>query len=119
VPIADLFNWTLEFTIEAPQCPIKGEKANTVGIGGIDVRLTAERFVDNAGGATLANEPVILINATPGTGVEVTYALDQLAGTGGASITGSGVVVRGGLTAPRGLANDTFELVGTTVPTVT
>ena len=115
--IADLFDWTLEFTVEALPCPIKGEKANTVSVGGIDVRLTAQRFVDDADGSTLAALAASQMSADP-PGAIVTYTLDQLSGMGGASISGSGVVVRGGLNAPRGLANDTFELIGTTVPTV-
>ena len=115
--IADLFDWTLEFTVEALPCPIKGEKANTVSVGGIDVRLTAQRFVDDADGSTLAALAASQMSADP-PGAIVTYTLDQLSGMGGASISGSGVVVRGGLNAPRGLANDTFELIGTTAPTV-
>ncbi len=35
-------------------CARKGEIGNRVAIGGIDVRITAERMVDNAGGSVLA-----------------------------------------------------------------
>lgn len=115
--IADLFNWALEFNVEAVPCPIKGEKANTVAVGGINVRVTAERMVDHTGGSTLAALAVSQMGSDP-PGTEVIYTLDQLAGSGGASITGSGVIIRGSLNAPRDLANDTFEIHGTTLPAV-
>lgn len=129
--IADLFNWTLDFDVEALPCAIKGEASNPVAIGGIDVRITAERFVDNAGGSTLAKLAVdhftlttpgtsgATVSAIPGAAVEYILDQDPTTGSGGARITGSGVVTRGSLTAPRGLANDRFEVVGTTVPVVT
>lgn len=116
-PIADLHNWTLDFTVEALPCAIKGEKFNTVAVGGLDVRITAERFVQDSGGSTLATQAVGQMATVPAS-TEVAYVLDQLSGTGGASISGNGVVTRGGLTSPRSLAGDTIEIVGTSIPVV-
>lgn len=123
-PIADLRNWTLDFTVEAVACPEKGEVGNRVAIGGVDIRITAERMVDGAGGSVLAALAVSQLGAAdPVTtafypGMEVTYTLDQLSGAGGASITGPGYITRGSLNAPRDLATDTFEIVGTELPVV-
>ena len=116
--ISDVFNWSAEVTVEAVPCPIKGEKFNTVSVGGIDVRITVERYVDDAGGSTLAAGTASQFSSTP-PGTEVAYSLDQKSGSGGATIAGSGVVVRGSLSAPRGLATDTLEIQGTSVPVFT
>jgi hypothetical protein len=116
--IADVFNWTMEITVEAVPCPIKGEPYNTVAVGGIDVRITVERYVDSGGGSTLAKLAEDQFASLP-PGTEVAYALDQMAGSGGSQITGNGVVVRGTLNAPRDLATDTLEIHGTSVPAVT
>lgn len=115
--IADVFNWTLDITVEAAQCPIKGEPGNTVSVGGIDVRVTVERYVDSAGGSTLAKLAEDQFASLP-PGTEVAYSLDQLSGAGGSTITGNGVVVRGSLNAPRSLVTDTIEIQGTDVPSV-
>lgn len=116
--ITDVHNWTIDFTAEALPCAIKGEKFNTVAIGGLDVRITVERYVQDSGGSTLAIGTVSQFATVPSS-TEVTYVLDQKSGSGGSTISGNGVVVRGGLTAPRGLAADTLEIVGTSIPTVT
>lgn len=136
VAIADLFNWTLEFEVEFAEAAIKGEVFNTGAIGGFTGRVTAERFVNSSNGAgagVLTLATLVVSQSAAGTGVsggiasgvgpgsEVTYVLDQLSGGGAnlATITGVGVVRRGTLTAPRDLANDTFEIQMNSVPVVT
>ena len=119
--VADLFDWTLEYTVEALPCPIKGEKANTVSVGGIDTRITASRFWDDqsTGNATSLSKLAVDQMANDPPGAIVTYVLQQIDGVAdNAKVSGTGVVVRGGLNAPRGLSNDTFEIVGIDVPTI-
>jgi hypothetical protein len=128
--IADIYDWTFEFTQAYESCPIKGETHDTVALGGITTRLTAGRYVETGSNPTRLAD--YLSGNAPASGnnylgAPVEYRLEQIAGaaalnTGavaGAVITGTGVVVRGSLSAPRGMAVDSLEIMGTTLPTVT
>lgn len=125
VKIADTINWELTVEQEAVACPIKGEVADPQALGGVTVRITAERISTNADiDAVLSKQIRANIPATGGSndwnGVPVEYRLEQIdGGTQGAQVTGTGVIVRATLNAPRALANDTIEIMGTTLPTFT
>lgn len=134
--IADLFDWTCEWEVEWVAAPIKGEVFNTGAIGGFTGRVTARRFVNNANPANITHISLagIVVSTSAaganiasgvstgeGPGSEVTYVLNVVSG-GGVNvdtITGTGIVRRGTLNAPRDLANDSFELEMTSIPVVT
>lgn len=124
--VADLHDWTLEYTVEAVPCPIKGERANAVAVGGLDIRITASRFFDDGASGNAdslskrAVDQFLTANEPDLPGTTVAYVLEQINGIAGhnARISGNGVVVRGSLNAPRDLTRDTFEIVGTSIPTI-
>lgn len=125
-----LFDWTLEFQVEAAECGAKGDQAEQYTLGAFTGRVTASRYSsddpDNAGsgqGDSLlarraVNAALSAGNSTGGTAIE--FALQQIAGAAiGTQIIGSGYVTRGGLTAPRQMAQDTFEITLNRIPAIT
>lgn len=127
--IADIYDWTFEFTQAYEACPIKGEVHDTASLGGISSRLTAGRYVQTGANPTRLADYLSAHAPASGNsylGIPVEYRLEQIAGTGtlqdsahGAVIVGTGIVVRGSLSAPRGMATDSLEIMGTVMPTVT
>lgn len=115
-----LFDWTLEFSREASECSIKGEIPEKFTMGSFSGRITAKRHSSNTADdselarfvATQATAAAILTGGTT-----VAYELRQIVGSGQA-ITGQGVIVRGGLTSPRDMAEDSLEIMLTSVPTL-
>jgi hypothetical protein len=116
--VADTHNWTMELTVEAAPCPIKGEKAEQYAFGGTTVRITCERYTTSA--AFLALQARSAGNSADGANTTVDYELRGVDGDGtNFVVSGSGIVVRGNLSAPHNqLLGDTLEIMGFTMPVV-
>lgn len=116
-----LHDWTLEFSVEADACGIKGEIAEQYCFGAFTGRITAKRWSTDAGSDTrFARLPLNLANAASYKtgGISLDYTLRQVAGAG-VAITGSGYAVNGSLSSPRDMAEDMVEIILNSVPTIT
>lgn len=126
--IADLFNWTLEFSVRADPCGIKGQIAEQYSYGEFTGRITAERFATDTEANSVFADALLEAAATAGRaetaangggGRYVTYLLEQIDGADlGNKVTGTAMVVAGGLNAPRAMATDRFELLLTSLPVI-
>ena len=118
--VSDTRTWTMEIEQEAAPCPIKGEVSDTYGMGGISTRITVERFLTNVDDAARLADKIDDLKPASGNtyvGMPVQYLLEQIdGGEVGASVTGTGVIVRVSIGGPRELAIETLEIMGTTVP---
>lgn len=118
VDVADTFNWTMELTVDAAECRIKGEIVEQYAFGGTRVRVTCERHVTSPAFLTLQARTAGASANT--TNVTVGYKLFGLKTDGSNfTVTGTGVVVRGNMTATHDqLLTDTIEIMGFTMPTI-
>lgn len=129
-----IFEWTAEWSVEAAECGIKGEAAEQYTIGVFTGRITAQRYAtdDPSGGfppvasqgdselARLARNQAITSTALVQAGGQpIEFVLEQIAGTNlGTRLTGTGYVTRGGLTTPRQMALDTYEITMNSIPLI-
>lgn len=121
--IAETFNWSLEFNIQADACGIKGEIAEQYSLGAFTGRITAERFSHSTNDDAKLADAVRDTAATAGNsvgGFSVEYVLEQVdGGSQGATIAGTGFLVSGGLNAPRGgMATDRAEILLSSLPVI-
>ena len=124
-----LYEWNLEFNVEAEPCGIKGEIAEKHSYGPLTGRITARRFAsDLAADAGAANNGLtgfaLQAAATAGSaatgGDEYYVLLKQIAGAGvGTQIACNAMFVRGSLDSPRQMATDSCEWTITSVPAIT
>ena len=124
VRVADIFDWTLESTAESFECSVKNESYDRFESGGANARLTAQRYllsVTTYAGPQQLNSRVLTavrVGATAGNRLAwmvvpiATAAENAGIGTGGSGkyAFGFGWVVRGSLTAPRGMMVDSLEI---------
>ena len=120
VIIGLIFDWTIEFSQEAAECGIKGEIAEAYALGVFTGRLTAQRFATDATADSKLAAQMLLRAATAGGilgGQRISFTAEQIAGAG-SKVRGSGYITRSGLTSPRQMALDTFEVVLDAIPTI-
>jgi len=122
--VADVYDWTMEMTVEAAPCPIKGEKPDTYSIGGTSTKITCQRYTTSASAFALlaAAAGAAGGTATPNlaSGAIVGFTLRGLdSATGAFTVDGEGIVTRGNMSANHAqLLNDTLEITCYTIPTV-
>lgn len=118
IKVADTHNWTMELSVDAAPCRIKGEKVEQYALGGTTIRITCERYVTSP--AFLALQSRTAANSADAANVTVGYNLRGVDADGtNFNVTGTGVVVRGNLAAPHNqLLTDTLEIMGFDMPTI-
>lgn len=122
VKVADIIDWTLESTAETFECAVKNESYDRFESGGANARLTAQRYLLVGTTDALNARTLSAVRVTTTAGRRIAWQLSPIStvtegqsiGTGSPSgaryAFGFGWVVRGSLTAPRGMMVDSFEI---------
>ncbi len=122
VRIADIFDWALESTTETFECSVKNESYDRFESGGANARLTAQRYLLVGTTSELNSRVLSAVRVTTTAGRRIAWQLAPIssvaegaaigtgAPTGARYAFGFGWVVRGSLTAPRGMMVDSFEI---------
>lgn len=127
VKVADIYDWTLDFEIDWDECGVKGTNTEDYSAGVVTGTVRAQRFLtdsatDPAAGPallrTLTSQATTYVKSVTA-GAKILYKLENIDGsTSGNTITGSGVVRRSTMNNPRAMANESIEIMLTSIPAV-
>jgi len=122
--VADLYDWVCDTELVLLDASIKGDSAERHMVSHTRGRLSAKRYIENAGVAALGDfltpgvrldfAVVVLDPALPGTPAPTGFSTNTTA-----KIQGTGFVTTSHITAPRGMATDEVEIQMDTVPVIT
>lgn len=129
VKVADIYDWTLDFEIDWDECGVKGTNTEDYSAGVVTGTVRAQRFLtdsatDPAAGPallrTLTSQATTYVKSVTA-GAKILYKLENIDGapfTAANEITGSGVVRRSTMNNPRAMANESIEIMLTSIPVV-